>query len=693
MRTVFLICLVACGWATPAVPAEWQQRMQEGKLLYSTKPSPILPHNGNGYVASALGSQVEYISGLFTGDLPPANPVSHRAALPCSVDVGIRGQVPLGPVAVDFEYGVTYRLWSVQNQTITQRVYHHRAQKHVSVTDFTVTNAGNTALGLEFSDSFPKAGASTGDITYTAQLVPGGVCLSGHIQKPELPSGPVVQFAVCHATISNATIPPNSVGHAAIVSVRYTSLEVPSPLSAAMADFQTARTADLWPSHTQAWQDLWRSRIEVGGNSALAAVINSSFYGILSSVRKDQFWSSSPGSLSTNGYNGHTFWDVETWMWPNLLVFQPDIAEAVLRYRYNLRDGAAANAKLHNQNGLQYPWESAFSGWEVDPDISTTQEIHLNGDIAVAFKQYWMLTRNVTWLRSIGFPVLSGIADFWASRAEKRGSPYAIAGVMGPDEYHANVTNSVYTNVIAQISLRAAAEAATALSEPVNPHWTDVADNLIIPFDETNQMHPEFEGYKGDNVKQADVVLLGYPLMYDMPATVRRNDLLYYAARTPGGPAMTWSMFVVGFLDLADLSTAAKYFTKSYADNTGNPFRVWAENAGGSGCPNFITGAGGFLQAVWAGYGGIRLHNDSLAFHSPRVLPDSSSLIFRNLAFRDSFLHVSITDSAVEFVLSTDTPQAASPLYVHSPDGKSARLTAVPMQYQPAGVFLVNESA
>ena len=34
--------------------------------------------------------------------------------------------------------------------------------------------------------------------------------------------------------------------------------------------------------------------------------------------------------------------------------------------------------------------------------------------------------------------------------------------------------------------------------------------------------------------------------------------------------------------------------------------------AGGSGCPNFLTGAGGFLQSVWAGLAGVRVHHDRL---------------------------------------------------------------------------------
>lgn len=43
--------------------------------------------------------------------------------------------------------------------------------------------------------------------------------------------------------------------------------------------------------------------------------------------------------------------------------------------------------------GLKFPWESAVSGREVCPeDIYGQQEIHINGDVALAFKHYLYLT-------------------------------------------------------------------------------------------------------------------------------------------------------------------------------------------------------------------------------------------------------------------------------------------------------------
>uniref|UniRef100_A0A4W5NXS6 Glycoside hydrolase family 65 central catalytic domain-containing protein n=1 Tax=Hucho hucho TaxID=62062 RepID=A0A4W5NXS6_9TELE len=113
---------------------------------------------------------------------------------------------------------------------------------------------------------------------------------------------------------------------------------------------------------------------------------------------------------------------------------------------------------------------------------------------------------------------------------------------MPPDEYYHNVNNSVYTNTVAKFSLEFAVELAALLKYPAPQEWQQVADKIKIPFDQKQKYHPEYDGYKkGQFVKQADTVMLGYPLGLPMTPEVRRNDLEFYEAVTdPGGPAMTW---------------------------------------------------------------------------------------------------------------------------------------------------------
>ena len=69
---------------------------------------------------------------------------------------------------------------------------------------------------------------------------------------------------------------------------------------------------------------LWAGRIDVLGNHTLATDVNASQFYLWSSTRAGVDWSISPAGLSSNGYDGHIFWDAETWMYPSLLAQHPD---------------------------------------------------------------------------------------------------------------------------------------------------------------------------------------------------------------------------------------------------------------------------------------------------------------------------------------------------------------------------------
>jgi trehalose/maltose hydrolase-like predicted phosphorylase len=57
---------------------------------------------------------------------------------------------------------------------------------------------------------------------------------------------------------------------------------------------------------------------------------------------------------------------------------------------------------------------------------------------------------------------------------------------------------------------------------------------------------------------------------------------------------------------LGDADKAYRYFKESYQPNLLPPFRVIAETKGGTN-PYFGTGAGGVLQSVLMGFGGLNI--------------------------------------------------------------------------------------
>ncbi|MBO0867310.1 MAG: discoidin domain-containing protein [Micromonosporaceae bacterium] len=370
-----------------------------------------------------------------------------------------------------------------------------------------------------------------------------------------------------------------------------------------------------------AWAALWSADIWVPGDLALTRQIRASMFYLLASARAGVDWSMSPAGLSSNGYNGHAFWDTETWMYPPLLALHPDIAASLNAYRQRLEPQYRRNAAQSTTpggtptTGARVSWESAFTGKESSPAPSTGQrEIHISGDVALAQWQYYLATKDQAELRR-AWPLISGIADFYASRAEKNpsGGGYSINDVMPPDEYHDHVDNSAYTNQAAARTMQIAIDAAAAVGGQVNPLWGQVRDGLSLPFDQTNQRHLEYDGYSGDQIKQADVTLLQYPWQTPMPPQVAQNDLDYYGPRTdPGGPSMTDAIALIDSAALGGSGCSVYSYLRSSIDPfLRGPFDQFSEARSG-GAFTFTTGAGGFLQEFLYGFTGLRWNGDAL---------------------------------------------------------------------------------
>lgn len=162
-----------------------------------------------------------------------------------------------------------------------------------------------------------------------------------------------------------------------------------------------------------------------------------------------------------------------------------------------------------------------------------------------------------------------------------------------------------------------------------NDKWNEIAEKLKILYDPQRDFHPQFEGFAiGTEIKQADAVLIGYPLLFPMKLSTRINDLeIYGSATRRSGPAMTSSMMTINYLDVGDETQANEMLRQSYKPFIRQPFNVWNEVVEGEiGATNFMTGAGGFLQAIFNGFMGLRLHLDRLEISSPK-LPESCALV------------------------------------------------------------------
>ena len=376
--------------------------------------------------------------------------------------------------------------------------------------------------------------------------------------------------------------------------------------------------------HDLAWQNLWKSDITIDPSSedVKAEVaqtqqdIHSMMYHLYSFVREGSSNSPSPMGLSGLGYNGHVFWDTELWMFPALLQLHPEIARGMIEYRYERLDAAKRNAFGKGYKGAMYPWESAETGVEETPvwALSGPFEHHITACVAIAAWNYYSVTQDKTWLREKGWPILKGTAEFWASRVERNGpGKYDIKNVVAADEWAENVDNNAFTNAAAKANLRYATEAAKILGEKADPDWMEVASNIPI-LKMADGITREHASYNGEGIKQADVNLLSYPLREITDSKQVKKDLDYYAARVPneGTPAMTQGIFTLLYSRIGEPDRAYHFFKDAYVPNLLPPFNVLAETKGGTN-PYFATGAGGILQAVINGFGGVEITSTGLS--------------------------------------------------------------------------------
>lgn len=414
-----------------------------------------------------------------------------------------------------------------------------------------------------------------------------------------------------HLMKFNKTLKAGNTYRYSVAGSSITSAHHDDPLNEAerMTIFAKLEGRDrLLSFHGKAWEELWKSDIQIDGDPQAQQDIHSMMYHLYSFVREGTDYSPSPMGLSGLGYNGHVFWDTELWMYPALLVLQPAMAKSMVEYRFNRLAAAKKNAFSHGYKGAMFPWESAATGVEETPvwALSGPFEHHITACVGIAAWNYYCVTQDKEWLKERGWPILKETADFWASRVERNGAgKYDIKNVVAADEWAENVDNNAWTNAAAKAVLNYATEAAALIGAKADADWLHVAQNIPILKME-NGVTREHATYQGEGIKQGDVNLLAYPLKEVSDPKQVLKDLEYYETRVPneGTPAMTQAIFTLLYARLGNADKALKFFKESYEPNLNPPFRVIAETKGGTN-PYFATGAGGILQSVLMGFGGI----------------------------------------------------------------------------------------
>ena len=352
----------------------------------------------------------------------------------------------------------------------------------------------------------------------------------------------------------------------------------------------------------------------------------------------------------------------------------------ILRVRHQTLDLARARAKVLGLKGAAFPWrtirgEECSGYWP-----ASTAAFHINADIADAVLRYVTATNDEPFERTTGLELLVETARLWMSlgHRDKRGR-FRIDGVTGPDEYSALADNNLYTNLMAQRNLRAAADTAvrhraSAAGLNVRPReiaaWRNAAEKMYIPYDEALGVHeqasdftnhqrwdfsrtkrdqyplflhfPYVDLYRKQVAKQADLVLAMFLRGDAFTAEQKARNFAYYEAITVRDSSLSSSTQAVIAAEVGHLQLAYDYLGEAALMDLND-----LEHNVRDGL-HMGSLAGAWL-AVVAGFGGMRHHGDALIF-APRLPPAIRRLTFR-MTFLGRLLRVTVSRSRVTYTL------------------------------------------
>ena len=425
--------------------------------------------------------------------------------------------------------------------------------------------------------------------------------------------------------------------------------------------------------------------VELEGDTELQQALRFSLFHTLQAGARAEQRAIPAKGLTGPGYDGHTFWDTERFVLPVLTYTAPNATADALRWRHSTLDLASERATQLGLEGAAFPWRT-IRGQECSGYWPAgTAAFHVTANVADAVVRYQAAADDDVFEREVGLPLLVETARLWRSLghhdAEGR---FRIDGVTGPDEYSALHDNNVFTNLLAQRNLVAAADSVVRLPDEAGElgadleeaaSWRDAANDMVVPWDGVLGVHPQSEGftdhevwdfantkpeqyplllhfpyfelYRKQVVKQADLVLALHWRGDAFTDEQKAKDFAYYEPLTVRDSSLSASTQAIVAAEVGHLELAYDYFSEAalmdlrdIEQNTRDGVHIAAL-------------AGAWLAAV-AGFGGMRDHDGYLSF-APS-LPSRLVRLSFGLLFRGRLLKVEATKGEATYRLDRGDP-------------------------------------
>lgn len=426
----------------------------------------------------------------------------------------------------------------------------------------------------------------------------------------------------------------------------------------------------LLAEQRQYLDDFWgRADIEVDGDPEIQQATRFGLFHVLQAGARAEGRAIPAKGLTGTGYDGHAFWDTETFVLPVLTYTLPNTAGDALRWRHSILPTARERATALGLAGSAFPWrtiagEECSSYWPAG-----TAAFHVNADIADAVIRYLDATEDASFEHDFAVELLVETARLWRKLGHHdRDGRFRIDGVTGPDEYSAIADNNVYTNLMARQNLVAAADVverhpdkaeALGVGDEEAAEWRAAATAMHIPYDERLGVHPQadaftdhqvwdfahtrpdqyplllsfpyFDLYRKQVVKQADLVLALHLRGEDFDEDMKARDFAYYERLTVRDSSLSAATQAVVAAELGHLDLAYDYLAEAALIDLSDLEHNTRDGV-------HIAALAGGWTALVAGLGGLRARQGQLSF-APR-LPDGLSRLSFNLFYRGRRLNV-----------------------------------------------------
>ena len=464
--------------------------------------------------------------------------------------------------------------------------------------------------------------------------------------------------------------------------------------------------------------EFWsRADVEVHGDVEIQQAVRFGLFHVLQAGARGEERPIPAKGLTGPGYDGHAFWDTESFVLPLLTLSLPDAAASALRWRHSTLPIAQQRAAQLGLKGAAFPWRTIAGQESSSYWPAGIAAFHVNADIACAALRYVDATGDEEFAQAEGMDLLVHTARLWRSLGHHDGQgKFHIDGVTGPDEYSAIADDNVYTNLMAQQNLLGAASAAEKYPDRarelgVNPEetadWRDAAQAMSVPFDDSLGVHqqadaftrhqiwdfentppdhyplllhyPYFDLYRKQVVKQADLVLAMQLCGWAFTAEQKRRNFDYYEALTVRDSSLSACTQAVVAAEVGHVGLAFDYLGEAALIDLDDLQHNTRDGV------HIASLAGTWIALVW-GFGGLRHYDGTVSF-APR-LPEGINRLAFTIMIRHRRLRVEVTHQTARYLLADGEPldikHHGDELTLSTGDAQERPIPEIPAQPRPS---------